>query len=130
MTSYQQAKLALDHQRFLFTPDFVILAWKTLKTDAHIYYNLTSSCTSNSNSKVLINRMENESISLPPEELLDEGNATVHLNLTSFDVENGTFLTIERFRLEPGSEFNNCFVDCYCHNFFYSYHKGYSCLFD
>lgn len=88
---YQQAKLALDHQRFLFTPDFLTLAWKILKTDAHIHiYNLTveSSCTLNSNR----NALSNESIvSLPTEELLDDRNASARLKLTSIDVETAHF---------------------------------------
>ena len=58
-------------------------------------------------SKVLVNRMENESITLSPEELLDEQNASLCLNLTSSEVESSTFLALEMFRLYPGSEFNN-----------------------
>lgn len=123
MSSYQKAKLALDHQRFLFTPDFFILAWKILKTDARIHiYNLTveSSCTLNSNNNIFIT---NESIvSLSPEELLDDTNTSARLNLTSIDVENSTFLTLEMFRIEPGSEFNNIIIqmlDCYNNSYYY-----------
>ena len=31
----------------------------------------------------------------------------MHLNLTALDVDNGTFLIIERFQFNPGSELNN-----------------------
>ena len=101
----QQANLALDHQRFFFTLDSVTFAWKTLKNSTFIYYQLVAESNNcDLNSKALLNISENESISLPPEDLLDDRNTSVYLNLTAVDVNNGTILTIERFQFYPGSE--------------------------
>lgn len=108
---HQQMKLALDHQNFFFTSDSATLAWKTLKNNALIYYQLirveSNSCVLNRKMKVLLNKTEYESISLPHEELLGDRNTSVHLNLTAVDMENGTHLMIERFQFNPGSELND-----------------------
>ena len=57
----------------------------------------------NSNNITTINSSQHSSIVLRSKDLLDEGNSSVHLNLTFFD-HNSSNASSEPFQIKPGSE--------------------------
>ena len=102
---YSESKLTLNHQGFLFTTGSITLSCRILGNESFGYYQLTTgiSCDANSNSSLLINNTRANRVVWKREDLLDEGNSSLHLKFTFFD-HNGSDLSLETFQLKPGSE--------------------------
>ena len=102
-----RAKLVLDHQRFLFAHNSIILAWRTLNNKTCVHYRLmaASSCDPSSNSEVLINITSSENITLQHGDLLDVRNNSLRLYIISIDEGGIPCLVLETFQVKPGCEF-------------------------
>ena len=100
-----QPKMVIIHQNLIFFPSAVVVTWRALNALICVYYQLVAShsCNLNSNTIVLIDRTEEETIILESEVL---SNFT-YFHLTVHDEQGNEReeLFLESFQFGTGSKF-------------------------
>ena len=101
-----QPKMVIIHQNLIFFPNAIMVTWRALNAARCVYYQLIAShrCDLNSNTIVLINRAEEETIILEADsEILS--NFT-YFHLTVYDEQGDQYeeLFLESFQFGPGSK--------------------------
>ena len=126
-SNMSQPKLVISHKYLSFSHNSLNLAWRTINSEACIYYDLLirHACGANLQSEVVLNKTNDKSVVLQRGDLIGErNNNSAYFNITSYDEEGDQCEDqyLEEFRFSVGSELRTQIRIIYIPPFLCSYY--------